>query len=102
MLNDLLNKPLNEVKLYLKNIEELKKIEDNLLGTLIVLNKDKVVGMLTDGDIRKLLIAHHMLTIPVKHAMNRNYIYLNQEHDQDAINQLFDDLEIDKSFSLKS
>ena len=28
LLNDLLNKPLNEVKLYLKNIEELKKIED--------------------------------------------------------------------------
>ncbi len=54
----------------------LKKIEDNLLGTLIVLHQNKVVGMLTDGDIRKLLIAHNMLTIPVKHVMNRNYIFL--------------------------
>ena len=47
--------------------------------------------MLTDGDIRKLLIAHHMLTIPVKHAMNRNYIYLTSDHDQDEINQIFNE-----------
>ena len=69
----------------------LKQIEDNLVGTLIVLHQNKVVGMLTDGDIRKLLIANNMLTIPVKYAMNRNYIFITEDDNQDTINQIFNE-----------
>ncbi len=53
----------------------LKKIEDNSSGTLVVLNNGIVLGTLTDGDIRKLLIAQNNLEVPVKYGMNRNFIF---------------------------
>ena len=52
----------------------LKNIEANEYGTVIVTNDQKVVGTLSDGDIRKILLTHHMLTIPVKDVMNQNFI----------------------------
>lgn len=58
--------------------EALSKIEVNGYGTVIVVTDKNgqlhVVGTLSDGDIRKALLDHHMLTIPVKNVMNQAFL----------------------------
>ena len=52
----------------------LLKIEENKYQTLIVIDdKFRVLGTLTDGDIRKALISKRSLLAPVYDVMNTNY-----------------------------
>ena len=72
------NLTLQEKAIFTVNVEDtafeaLEKIELNKYGTVIVLKGEKVVGTLSDGDIRKILLSHHMLTIPVRKVMNQNF-----------------------------
>jgi predicted transcriptional regulator len=53
----------------------LPKIEINNIGTLLVIKGRKVVGTLTDGDIRKALINNRLLSISVKSIMKVDYKY---------------------------
>ena len=69
----------------------LIKIENNSSGTLVVMNKNIVLGILTDGDIRKLLIAHNRLTVPVKYGMNRNFIFVLDSNDEQGNNSIFEE-----------
>jgi len=59
----------------------LLKIEENGYGTVIVVNQKNghVVGTVTDGDIRKVLLDHHMLTIPVQQVMNQHPTVLEED-----------------------
>lgn len=54
--------------------EAWTKIESNHLRTVIVLNEDKVVGTLTDGDIRRAIMKRRLLSTPIKDIMNVNFI----------------------------
>ena len=59
------NLTLQEKAIFTVNVEDtafeaLEKIELNKYGTVIVLKGEKVVGTLSDGDIRKILLSHHM------------------------------------------
>jgi CBS domain-containing protein len=54
--------------------DALEKIELNGFGTVVVIKGDKVIGTVSDGDIRKILLSHHMLTIPVREVMNQNFV----------------------------
>ena len=69
----------------------LIKIENNSSGTLVVMNKDIVLGIITDGDIRKLLIAHNSLTVPVKYGMNRDFIFALDSNDEQGNNSIFEE-----------
>jgi mannose-1-phosphate guanylyltransferase/mannose-6-phosphate isomerase len=55
--------------------EAIEKIEDNKKGFLVVIDKEKrVVGTLTDGDIRRSIIRGSALTERVHTVCNKNFI----------------------------
>jgi CBS domain-containing protein len=53
----------------------LLKFEVNNVGTLLVNKNNKILGTVTDGDIRKALINQRMLNIPVKDVMNTSFLF---------------------------
>jgi len=55
------------------------KIEMNRHRSVIVVEGRKTVGTLSDGDIRKAVLAGRLLTTPVKDVMNINFISLKRE-----------------------
>jgi CBS domain-containing protein len=59
-----------------KIIHTLEKIEINKLGTVLILSKDeKLLGVITDGDIRKSLLKSRSLNILASDVMNRAFIF---------------------------
>lgn len=55
----------------------LAKIERNSHRSVIVLDKGRrVVGSLSDGDIRKAMLNRRLLTTPVQDIMNLNFVWL--------------------------
>lgn len=60
-------------------INALKKIDDNKKGFLVVLRSGRVIGTLTDGDIRRAFIAGHALedSISEIYAQNCTVLYSN-------------------------
>lgn len=61
-------------------IHALKKIDDNKKGFLVVLTSGRVVGTLTDGDIRRAFIAGHALedSITEIYAQNCTVLHSNE------------------------
>ena len=61
--------------------DALAKIELNGYGTVLAINEKTgcVLGTITDGDIRKVLLDHHMLTIPVRQVMNQHFTVLKED-----------------------
>jgi perosamine synthetase len=66
----------------------LKKININLTGTIFVTYKKKILGCVTDGDIRRALIKGYNLRHNIKSIMNKNYIYLKNTYTKKKINQI--------------
>lgn len=59
----------------------LRKIEANKYQTLIVIDENfKVLGTLTDGDIRKALIAKRSLLAPIYDVMNTRFFSVTETH----------------------
>lgn len=54
--------------------EAAQKIEDNKYGTIVVLEGERVVGTVTDGDLRKALLRHRLSLIPIHEVMNTNFL----------------------------
>jgi len=52
------------------------KIEANRHRSIIVVRGRKVVGTLSDGDIRKAMMAKRLLSTPVRDVMNTNFVSL--------------------------
>jgi len=65
-------------------------IEENQHRSVIVLDGAKVVGTLSDGDIRKAILDRRLLTTPVEHVMNTNFVSLSPE-ERGRAEQLFED-----------
>lgn len=59
----------------------LLKFEANKCGTVLVLKNKTVIGTVSDGDVRKALIQHRMLNIPLKQIMNLHYLS-GKNHDE--------------------
>lgn len=72
-----LNKFLVEIDSTIK--EALILINKNSLGVCFVTSEKKLVGVLTDGDIRRALINNVNLSDSVENAMNKNYIAMDIE-----------------------
>ena len=67
----------------------LKKMDNNALRNLIVINQSKVVGILTDGDVRRALIKGVQIHEYVRKAMKTPFIYLLQDDSPQAIIEKF-------------
>ncbi|MGH3049691.1 MAG: CBS domain-containing protein [Gaiellaceae bacterium] len=63
-------------------------IEENRHRSVVVLEGDTVVGTLSDGDIRKAILDRRLLTTPVEHVMNMNFVSLRDD-DRDRARELF-------------
>lgn len=63
--------------------QAILRIEQNDLGTVIVVNhENKVVGSLTDGDIRKILIRGHTLLMPITDVMNTAFYFVKSGQEE--------------------
>lgn len=67
----------------------LEKINENKKGFLLVLQSGKLVGTLTDGDIRRAFIAGKVVDDFVNDIYNRNYKSLNIKDDIGTVIDLF-------------
>ena len=57
--------------------EALAAIEANEHRSVVVVEADgRVVGTLSDGDIRKALLNRRLLSTPVREVMNLNFVWL--------------------------
>lgn len=75
--------------------EALKKIEENNNGFVCVINaQKKLVGVLTDGDIRRALIQKGDLTQVLKTFMNQQYNFLYEDEQFDNVVEKFKDAKI--------
>ena len=75
--------------------DALVKIEKNKHRSLIVVNdENKVVGSLSDGDVRKGLLNHILLDAPVHKVMNLNFKMLNESNNSEDVIKIFNDYNI--------
>ena len=56
--------------------DALKKIEANHLGLVVVQEGNKVIGVLSDGDIRNVLIRKNDFNIKISEVVNTKFTYL--------------------------
>lgn len=77
----------------LKMVDALKKIDKNALGVLFIVDDEsRLVGALSDGDIRRWLIKTGDLYSPVENAMNKSpkYVYdTSKEKAKEIMAQFF-------------
>ena len=59
--------------------EAWTKIEVNMHRSVIIVDKGRVVGTLSDGDLRKAMLARRLLSTLVKEVMNTHFIFLTKE-----------------------
>ena len=57
----------------------LKKIDKNEHGTIFIEDNLIIIGLATDGDIRRKLIEENKLSIKISECMNKDFIYLLEE-----------------------
>ena len=70
MLHDLLITTASSIR------EAMATIEKNGLGVAFVTENERLVGVMTDGDIRRALLSNPNLDRPVSEAMNRSFVAL--------------------------
>lgn len=68
-----------------KIVDAMEMIDINAKGILFIVNNEKkVIGSLTDGDIRRWILKSGKVTDSVECAMNHNPILLNVKHKENA------------------
>ena len=76
-------------------ITALLKIEKNKKGFLIVLNDEQVCcGTLSDGDIRRSIIANNDINELVSNASTKEFVYVTENDKFEKIIKLFKDNKI--------
>lgn len=68
--------------------EAWARIEYNKHRSVVIIEKNKVVGTLSDGDLRKVILAHRLLTTPVRDVMNTHFVSLPVDQKQRAAHVL--------------
>ena len=56
--------------------------------SVIVVDGDKVVGTLSDGDLRQAILSKRIFSTPVWEVMNTNFIYITGEKKEEGLNIL--------------
>jgi len=70
---------------HLSTIEDAwSVIEINDHRSVIILDGEKVVGTLSDGDIRKAMLARRLLNTPVYEVMNINFACITTDQREEA------------------
>ncbi len=68
-----------------------KKIQQNKHGCIFVTDSNnKVIGVATDGDIRRYLIENDNLKSPIKECMNASFVWASQDATREYILKLLD------------
>ena len=63
-------------------INAMRAIEGGIYKIAIVLDKEKkVVGTITDGDVRRGLLNGHSIKSPIKQILNKNFKYIRVDDD---------------------
>jgi D-glycero-alpha-D-manno-heptose-7-phosphate kinase len=71
--------------------DALVKIEINTMGFICALDEsDRLIGLMTDGDIRRHLISGGKLSDIISFAVNRNFTYVDDKATNEEILKLFD------------
>lgn len=71
--------------------EAMLLIEENRHRSLVVVNNtQRVVGTISDGDIRKAMLAERLLDSKVVDVMNTHYLFLHEKDEDDRARALFD------------
>ncbi len=55
------------------------KIESNRHRSVIVVKGNKIVGTLSDGDLRKAMLSKRLLSTPVRDIMNINFVSVKED-----------------------
>jgi len=69
------------IKSTMKIEHALKAIDCNMLGLVCIENQKKIVGLVTDGDIRRALLSKHTLNTSIIKIMNKDFTYLTDGED---------------------
>ncbi len=69
--------------------DALLAINTNGCGICFVTENDVLVGVITDGDIRRTLLKNNTLECPIAHVMNRNFVSLPVNSVEAKIRQSF-------------
>lgn len=56
--------------------------------SVIVVDGDKVVGTLSDGDLRQAVLSKRLFSTPVWEVMNTNFMYITGEKKKEGLNIL--------------
>lgn len=71
--------------------EAFRRLNDNRLGTLFVLSRERrVVGCVTDGDIRRQLLVNNDLCVAIQTFMNKDFISARADSSREQILKLLD------------
>ena len=57
----------------------LKKIDGNHLGIIFIEDDNKVVGVATDGDIRRFMLKENNLDSVIHECMNKDFIFILED-----------------------
>lgn len=86
------NKDLSYLLVYKNNtiIETMSLIDANSKGMLFVIDKNnKLLGTITDGDIRRAILSGHRLNENISQIYNKNCIYCNENISLDEVKRKF-------------
>lgn len=67
--------------------DAMGKINSNKLRGVVVLDGNKVVGMITDGDVRRAYLRNILPIISVEKIMNVN-CFVSRDRDKDALKKM--------------
>lgn len=70
--------------------DAMETIDKGAKGIALVIDEDsRLLGTITDGDIRRAIIRGNSLNDPVKSIMNDNFIFVSQNYSQKLVETIF-------------
>ena len=74
-----------KINKYLVNKDEklesvLEQIDENKIGAVFVEDKGVVIGVATDGDIRRILLKEKNLDLKISKCINKDFVFLYEEN----------------------
>lgn len=71
--------------------DAFEKMNENKIGAVVVFDENNVVkGVLSDGDIRRLLLKNNNLMQLVKDCYNKNFVFARKRDSREAVLKLLD------------
>jgi len=70
-------------------LDALRKINGNGKGVVFIVENDKLCGLLTDGDIRRLLLKGHNLSERLGNVINKEFVYVKENENYEEVIKKF-------------